>query len=155
MERIPKDFTKILSDEELQATALQLDATVTELMEIGKEREGIYGDRAALMKRARELTTEIQLAESDAIMQIQGIGKDAFGIVDGRPVYLTNDTTRDAYRRNASKAQRIELAEVEGKIAEIEANLAKLNDDFNAKVEARRSIQAKANLQAAYLGYLS
>lgn len=155
MDNVSKDFTKILSDEELQATALQLDATVTELMEIGKEREGIYGDRAALMKRARELQTEIQLAESDAIMQIQGTGKDAFGIVDGRPVYLTNDTARDAYRRNASKAQRIELAEVEGKLAEIESRIMKINDTFNAKIEARRSIQAKANLQAAYLQYLS
>lgn len=155
MDNVNKDFTKILSDEELQATALQLDATVTELMEIGKEREGIYGDRAVLMKRARELQTEIQLAESEAIMQIQGSGKDAFGIVNGQKVYLTNDTARDAYRRNASKAQRIELAEIEGKIAEIEANLAKLNDTFNAKIEARRSIQAKANLQAAYLQYLS
>lgn len=155
MERIEKDFTKILSNEELEATVLQLDATVTELMEIGKERESIYGDRATLMKRARELQTEIQLAESDAIMQIQGSGKDAFCVVDGRTVYLTNDTARDAYRRNASKAQRIELAEVEGKLAEIEANLAKLTDSFNTKVEARRSIQAKANLQAAYLEYLA
>ena len=93
--------------------------------------------------------------ESDAIMQIQGTGKDAFGIVDGRPVYLTNDTARDAYRRNASKAQRIELAEVEGKLAEIESRIMKINDTFNAKIEARRSIQAKANLQAAYLQYLS
>lgn len=155
MDNINKDFTNFLSEEELKATCLQLDATVAEVIEIGTEREGCYGDRAALMKRARELQTEIQLAESDAIMQIQGTGKDAFGIVDGRPVYLTNDTARDAYRRNASKAQRIELAEVEGKLAEIEGRIMKINDTFNAKIEARRSIQAKANLQAAYLQYLS
>lgn len=155
MDNVNKDFTNFLSEEELKATCLQLDAAVAEVIEIGTEREGYYGDRAALMKRARELQTEIQLAESDAIMQIQGTGKDAFGIVDGRPVYLTNDTARDAYRRNASKAQRIELAEVEGKLAEIESRIMKINDTFNAKIEARRSIQAKANLQAAYLQYLS
>lgn len=155
MERIPKDFAKFLSDEELQATALQLDTAVSEIVDVGTQREAAYGDRAQLMKRVKELTTEIQLEESEAIMKIQGSGKDAFGYIGGTKIFLTNDTARDAYRREASRKQRVELAEVEGAVAEIEANLSKANDTFNVRVEALRGIQAKARLQAAMLEYLA
>ena len=155
MEKPTKEFTKLLSDDELQATALQLDTAISEVVAAGERRESVYGEKATLMKRGRELQTEIKLAESNAIMQIQGNGKDAFAIVDGRKIFLTNDTTRDAYRREASRAERTELATVEGKIIQIDIELGKANDTFNTKVEALRGIQSKARLQAALLEYLS
>ena len=65
MGNINKDFIEVLSNEELKATQLQLDTAVSELIEIGTQRESVYGDKAVLAKRARELQTEIQLAESD------------------------------------------------------------------------------------------
>lgn len=154
MERINKDFSKILSDDELQATALQIDAAVSEIIEIGKEREKIYGNRAEIMKRIKELTTEIQLAESDAIMNIQGSGKDAFGVIDGRKIFLTNDTARDAYRREASRKERTELGKLEGQAEYINQEYYRLTDHYNEKVEVLHGLQAKAKLQSAYLSYL-
>lgn len=155
MEKPTRDCIKILSDEELQATSLQLDTAVSEVVAIGAQREGTYSDLSLLRKRARELRTEIELVESDAIMNVQGSGKDAFGIIGGRKIYLTNDTVRDAYRREASRKERQELAEVEGRLAKIDGDLFKLNDAFTVKVEALHGIQAKARLQAALLEYLA
>lgn len=155
MEKPTKEFTKLLSDDEIQATALQLDAAISEVIEAGKDRETIYGNKASLMKRGRELQTEIKLAESEAIMKVQGSGKDAFGIIDGRKIFLTNDTARDAYRREASREERTELSQVESQIVEIDVALGKATDTFNTKVEVLHGIQAKARLQAALLEYLS
>lgn len=155
MEKIPKDFSKILSDDELQATVLQLDSAVRELVEVGTQRENAYENRSVLLKSVRGLQTEIQLAESDAIMQIQGSGKDAYAIVNGIKIALTNDTSRDAYRHNASRNYRQELAVYEGELAKLNSDLDRLNDMYNAKVDALRGLQAKANLQAAYLNYLA
>ena len=155
MEKPTREFIKILSDDELRATALQLDAAVSEVVTAGEQRESVYGEKAVLMKRGRELQTEIKLAESNAIMQIQGNGKDAFAIVDGRKVFLTNDTARDAYRREASRAERTELAKIEGQLMQIDVTLGKASDVFNTKVEVLHGIQAKAKLQAALLEYLA
>lgn len=155
MGNINKDFIEVLSNEELKATQLQLDTAVSELIEIGTQRESVYGDKAVLVKRARELQTEIQLAESDAIMNVQGSGKDAYGIIGNRKIFLTNDTARDAYRREASRKEREELAQVEGKLDKINTELFKITDSFNAKAEALRGIQAKARLQAALLESLA
>ena len=155
MGNINKDFIEVLSNEELKATQLQLDTAVSELIEIGTQRESVYGDKGVLAKRARELQTEIQLAESDAIMNVQGSGKDAYGIIGNRKIFLTNDTARDAYRREASRKEREELAQVEGQLDKINAELFKITDSFNAKAEALRGIQAKARLQAALLESLA
>lgn len=155
MGNINKDFIEVLSNEELKATQLQLDTAVSELIEIGTQRESVYGDKAVLAKRARELQTEIQLAESDAIMNVQGSGKDAYGIIGNRKIFLTNDTARDAYRREASRKEREELAQVEGQLDKINIELFKITDSFNVKAEALRGIQAKARLQAALLESLA
>ena len=155
MGNINKDFIEVLSNEELKATQLQLDTAVSELIEIGTQRESVYGDKAVLAKRARELQTEIQLAESDAIMNVQGSGKDAYGIIGNRNIFLTIDTARDAYRREASRKEREELAQVEGQLDKINTELFKITDSFNAKAEALRGIQAKARLQAALLESLA
>lgn len=155
MGNINKDFIGVLSNEELKATQLQLDTAVSELIEIGTQRESVYGDKAVLAKRARELQTEIQLAESDAIMNVQGSGKDAYGIIGNRKIFLTNDTARDAYRREASRKEREELAQVEGQLDKINTELFKITDSFNTKAEALRGIQAKARLQAALLESLA
>lgn len=155
MESINKDFTQVLSNEELKSTQLQLDTAISELIEIGQQKEQVYGNKAELMKRARELQTEIQLAESNAVMDIRGSGKDAYGVIGTRQIYLTNDTARDAYRREASRKERGEQAQVEGQLEKLNAELAKITDSFNTKAEVIRALKAKASLQAALLAYLS
>ena len=156
MEKPTTEFTDLLTKDALQTTMLQLDAAVNDIIAVGKERETVYGNRAELMKLARQLQTEIELVESEAIMNIKGSGKDATATLpDGRTVYLTNDTARDAYRKNASAYQRKQLATTEAELEKIGADLFRLGDKYNESAAVSHSLQAKARLQAAMLEYLS
>jgi len=156
---IPRISSPLVSDETLQATLYQLDTSVSDILAAGDANEAAYQEKAELMKKARQLETEIQLIESEAIMNIQGTGKDAFGILtDGegnqKKVYLNNDTQRDAYRRHFSQVARKELAEVEAEVRRIDINLARAKDAYNAKQEAINCIRVKATLQANVLAFL-
>lgn len=151
---IPAEYAGILDAVKLNDTIAQLDSATSEILAAGQANEAVYGDKAELAKQARDLTTEIQLAESEALMQIQGEGKEAYAIVGNLKVALTNDKARDAYRVTASKTHREELAKVESQIAKIDVEIAKTKETYYAKQEASQNIRAKANLQAALLNFL-
>lgn len=156
---IPRISSPLVCDETLQATLYQLDTAVQDILAAGDANEAAYQEKAELMKKARQLETSIQLSESEAIMTIQGSGKDAFGIItdaDGnqKKVTLNNDTQRDAFRRHFSQADRKELAEVEAEVRRIDINMAKAKDAYNAKQEAISCIRIKATLQANLLAFL-
>lgn len=156
---IPRISSPLVSDDSLQATLLQLDTSVTDILKAGDANEAAYQAKAELMKKARLLETDIQLTESEAIMAIQGTGKDAFGIItdaDGKEkkVTLSNDTQRDAYRRFFSQKARKELADVEAEIRRIDVEMARAKDAYNAKQEAINCIRVKATLQANVLAFL-
>lgn len=151
---IPKTATPLVDEDKLQATIYQLDAGVTDILEAGNAVENAYQNKASLLKEARQLDTEIQLAEASAVMEIQGTGKDAFAIVGGKKVAITNDTARDAYRRTASKEYRERQAAIEAEITKLDIEHSKAKDNYNAKLEAVQCIRVKANLQANILASL-
>lgn len=156
---IPRISSPLVCDETLQATLYQLDTSVQDILAAGDANEAAYQEKADLMKRARQLETSIQLTESEAIMNIIGSGKDAYGIItdaDGKEkkVMLNNDTQRDAFRRHFSQVDRKELAEVEAEVRRIDINMARTKDAYNAKQEAINCIRVKATLQANLLAFL-
>jgi hypothetical protein len=151
---VPKTATPLVDEDKLQATVYQLDTGVSEILEAGTAVEATYQNKAELLKQARQLETEVKLAEAAAIMEIQGTGKDAFVVVGGKRVALTNDTARDAYRRMASQEYRKNQAAIEADIRKIDIELAQKKDAYAAKLEALACIRAKANLQANILANL-
>lgn len=152
---IPKENRPIIDDDKLQATVYQLDTAIADILEAGTTLEATYQNKAELMKQARQLDTEIQLTEANAVMEIQGIGKDAFVVVGGKKVAITNDTSRDAYRRTTSQDIRKKQATIEAEITRLDISLMRARDNYNAKLEAFQGVRVKANLQAAMLNYLS
>lgn len=151
---IPAEHIPVLDAHKLQETILQLDTAVGEILEAGKANEAAYQNKADLKRRFRTLDTEIKLAESEAIMDIQGNGKDAFVMIGDKKTALTNEQSRDAYRRMASKKLREEQASVEADLDKIDVNIARAKESYNAKQEASQNIRIKANLQAALLNFL-
>lgn len=148
---------RVLDPAEIQATIKQLDAGCSDVIHAGDEKEKLYQEKAELVKRKTQLETDIKLVEAQAIMDIRGDSSRNQYIIndDGEKVAMTNDTMRDAYRRNKSKDQRAELAEVEAKIAKIDQQLADAVDKKDTVKEVNENIRAKAALQAALLEYLS
>lgn len=151
---IPADYVSILEAGKINDTLNQLDSATAEILAAGQANEAAYGNKADLMKQSRELETEIQLAESEAFMQIEGEGKDAYAVVAGKKVPLTNDKSRDAYRVMSSKAQREQLAQVTSQLAKIDVEIARAKETYYAKQEASQNIRVKANVQAALLNFL-
>lgn len=151
---IPADHMEILNVEKLHATISQLDSATADILEAGEKNEAAYSNKADLVKRAKELETEIQLAESEAFMNVQGEGKDAYAMVGGNKIALTNDKARDAYRIMASKQQREELAQVTSQIAKIDIEIQKTKETYYATQEACQNTRAKASVQAALLNFL-
>lgn len=154
LKSIPADHMDILGVDKLHATINQLDSATAEILTAGQANELAYGNKSDLIKQSRQLETEIKLAESEAIMQIEGSGKDAYVVIAGRKTALTNDQSRDAYRRMASKTQREELAQVEGAMAKIDVEIAKAKEKYFATQESSQNIRAKAHVQAALLNFL-
>jgi len=151
---IPAEHIPILSPQRIEDTIAQLDSAVSEVLAAGENLDAAYQNRAELLKKRTQLETEIKLVEADAIMQIRGEARSQYVMLGNEKVALTNDTTRDAYRRMASKTQREELAVIEAEIAAIEAKIEQAKEKRNTVKEANDSIRAKANVQAALLNYL-
>lgn len=153
---IPTTASPLVSNDNLFATMQQLDAAISDILEAGTAKEATYQDKAELVRRIRELDTEIQLVEANAVMSIEGVGKDARGrLPNGQLVSLTNDAARDAFRRSFSADLRTEQTKAQAQVAQLDVMLARANDAYTAKQEAFSGIRAKANLQAAILGYLT
>lgn len=151
---VPKTATPLVDEDKLQATVYQLDTGVGEILAAGAVVENTYQNKAELLKQSRQLDTEIKLAEAGAVLEIQGTGKDAFAVVGGKKVAITNDTARDAFRRTASKEYRERQAALDADIAKIDVELARAKDTYGTKLEALACIRAKANLQANILAIL-
>ncbi|WP_262372755.1 hypothetical protein [Sutcliffiella horikoshii] len=148
-------YLKIISPEKVQDTFDQLDAVVQDVVAKGASKEGAYGNKAEKLKLKRQLETEVELKESEALMDIRGEGKEAHVIMGDQKVSLTNDKLRDAYRKNASRAERQRLAEVEADLAKLEIHQYQANDSWSTAVEAAGVVKAKANLQASLLNFVS
>lgn len=135
---IPAKYADILSVESLTHTMDMLEVGANEIMLVRNEGD----EKPALLKRRRELETEIKLAEASAIME------------DPSFVTLKNETQRDAFRRVKTTKQRTELAGVEGQLEAIDAKIQQERTDREALKLATESAQKKATLQAALLEFL-
>lgn len=148
-------YLAIISPESLKLTLDQLDFVIQDVEAKGKDKEAAYGEKGPLLRKKTQLDTDIKLAEAEAIMNIRGEGRNQFVIIDDHQVALTNDTTRDAYRRNSSRGQRQELASVEAELAQLDISIAQKNDAWYTAKESSESVRAKSNLQAALLNFLA
>lgn len=152
---IPSEYAEILNPDTLAKTLQHLEFGLSDVFEKGAAKEAAYQNKAELMKRSRELETEIQLQESSALMQVQGEGRSAYAVVGDQKFTLSNEDARNAYRRMASKELREEKSFVDAQIQQIEVNLFRANDAWQTAVQAVGLVQSKARLQAALLNYLA
>lgn len=149
-------YKKVINERELAKTIDYLDTANSDIIAALKNKEAAYKNKADLMKKLRQLETEIELEEAEAIMKIQGeSSRSQYVIINGEKFPLTNDTTREAYMKSASKELRRELGKIKADLAKIDIELEKANDyKFEIK-EVADNIRAKAGLQASLLEYLS
>ncbi|MHB1166976.1 MAG: hypothetical protein ACYC0N_00355 [Carboxydocellales bacterium] len=152
---LPADYVPILAPHLLAKTMEQLDAVGYAVEEAGSKKEAIYANKPDLVQRKRHLEGQIKALEAEAVMQIQYEGKDGFVTMEGKTHKVSNDTARDAYRRTYTKVQREELAQVEGAIYRIEAQLLPANDNWQKAVESSTIVKAKAGLQGSLLNFLA
>lgn len=151
---IPAEHIPVLSAQKLEDTIAQLDTAVADVLAAGEELDAAYKNKGELLRSKGQLETEVKLEEAQAIMEIRGEARSQYAMVGDEKVLLTNDTARDAYRRMASKAQRLELARVEAELAQLDAGIEQAKEKRNTVKEANDSIRAKGNIQAALLNYL-
>lgn len=149
------EYHEVLNPGVIKDTLWQLDASLNDLDEVSKKQQAVFGEKGPLLQRKRQLETEIQLAEAEAFMTIQGEGRSQFVVVDGKKISLTNDTMRDAYRRKMSGDLRKKLAEVEGELLKIETEQEKVKDEWFSKKEMVENVRAKAIVQGNLLKYLA
>ncbi len=152
---VPAEFTAIISPQALEQTIDQLELTGAELVQKGQAKEAASTGKGDLLKKKRTLETAIKLTEAEAIMKIEGSGKDAFVTVNGQRQNVGTEQMKDAYRRNISGSLRRELAEVESDIMAMEAGALQASDGWYTVKEASENVRAKAAVQAALLNFLT
>jgi hypothetical protein len=148
-------YRSLISPAEVEMTLAAL-AAAHEAIELDAQSKGhAYKNKSQLVGEKIKLENRIKALEATALMQIEGGGKDQYVIVNDRKIPLTNDTSRDAYRRNASADDRERLAQVEADIARIDIELEKSNNDLYAAKDALEVAKSKSSLQAALLNFLA
>lgn len=152
---IPAEFFRVLAPESLDYTLNALDDAVYSQREAGKAREAAHRDRADYVRRQPQLELDVKLTEAEAMERVEGTGKDAYAMVGGKRMYLTNEAARDAYQLLASEDQRRTLAKNQAEINAIDVDIVRARDKWDTAKEASDTIRAKANLQAALLNFLA
>ncbi|MEH7457558.1 hypothetical protein V7183_10075 [Bacillus sp. JJ1127] len=153
--KVPSDYVRVLDPLELQASLQQIDAVVQDVIDKGKAREEAYGEKIKLLKQKTKLETQVKLKEAEAFMAIQHEGKSQYVIIDNQKVILGNDKMRDAYRRQYSKVEREELAEIEAELSAIDTGLSAAKDAWETAKESADLVKAKAYVQANLLKFLA
>lgn len=153
--RVEPEYLRTINANNIDITFQQLDKSLQVVLDGGEEQQDLYKNRGALLHEKILLETDVKLTEANAIMQIQGSGKDQYVLDGENKIPLTNETARDAYRRKASAVPRQRLATVEAELAKIDSDIWKSKDAWNAVKETLDTLRAKANLQTALLYFLS
>ena len=153
--QIPAEFSRIIAPERLDEVMVDLQVSINELITKGEAKEAAYGPKPDLLRQKAQLETAVKLTEAEAMGKIQGEGKSQYVVIAGEKMFLTNDQTRDAYRRTASKAEREALATVNGELGAQDVAIFRATDGWYTAKEAADKVQAKANLQAALLNFLA
>lgn len=155
MGKMLKVSEQVLSPVDLDKTLGDLTAYQYQFTLLRQRVQQASDQKGNLLRSKFTLETEISLAESDAIMSIQGEGKDAHVVIDGVKIPMTNDTARKAYMQSVAQDERLALAEVEGQIAQIDADRFRLNDEISILQQEMSAAQSKANLQASLLQFMA
>jgi len=150
---LSSEYTSLITLNAIQQTLDQLDICSHDVVEKSGAQKDVFQKKSPLLKRKFELETAVKLTEADAFMLIDSSGK--FVVVNGQQIPLSNDVMRDAYRRQASKEQRKELATVNGDLASIDVDMQQAKDALYGAKDALESAKAKAGLQAALLLFLA
>lgn len=153
--QIPAEFSRIIAPERLDEVMVDLQVSINELITKGEAKEAAYGPKPELLRQKAQLETAIKLTEAEAMGKIQGEGKSQYVVIGGEKMFLTNDQTRDAYRRTASKSEREALALINGELGAQDVAVFRATDGWYTAKEAADKVQAKANLQAALLNFLA
>jgi hypothetical protein len=146
-------YALLLSVKAITQTLDALDIAAAEIATKSGLKEAAYGGKGDLLKQKFELEKEVKLSEADAFMLVDESGK--FDMVGDKKIPLSNDIMRDAYRRQASKEPRSQLAKIDGEITCIDTQLQQANDALYAAKDALESAKAKAGLQAALLNFIA
>lgn len=152
-----KNINDILNLEEVKKTLDELNYLTNEILSKQNKINEAYGmdKKGYLLKQKKELEAMIDITESEAIMMIQGEGKNAHAIVDGQAVPMTNDTQRKSYMTYVTKEQRKQLAELEGEIARLDTEIFKMKDELEIMFQTAENVRRKAELQARLLQYMA
>lgn len=152
---IQDQFKGVIGPEATQYIFDRLTAVVGDFLEADKAIDVAYANRADLAAEKVKLETEIKLDESEALMQIQGSGKDIYVMIGDTKQYLPNEQVRDAYRRNVTKDKRSRLAQMESQIAKIDVEIARAKDRYKTSADAADVLKATAAVQASLLNLIS
>ncbi|NIK67902.1 hypothetical protein [Paenibacillus sp. BK720] len=151
--QLPAEFYRMLSPEQIEATAYALDSSLDDIIAKGQAREDVYKNRGELVRKRIALENEIKTIEAEAIINGNSDGKVITWEDQKYP--FNNDLARDAFRRTVSRDKRKELAEVEGEIAALEFESFKARDGWETVIQASESARMKARVQAHLLEWLS
>jgi len=132
-------YSEILKPEALARSIDDLDMLTRDIM----DRKEVGVNRPTLIKEKITLDTEIKLLESGSIMS--------------DPIFQTlkNESQRDAFRRNKSAALRRTRAEVEARLAAVDAEMAREYKERDLLTAAAQAADRKAALQEALLNFLA
>jgi len=152
---IPAEWVHLVNPDQLFDTLNQLNGTGQALTEAGNAKARATNGKGDLLKKQQTTKTAIKLTEAEAIMQIQGTGKDAYVMVGDARQPVGTEQMKDAYRRSMSKWRREELADIDGDLMKLEADAISKTDDWNTAKEAAENARARAYLQARILEYMA
>jgi len=153
--QVPAEFMRLISPDALLATMDSLDLAITAEAQASDAKEASYGNKGDLLRQKAQLETSIKLTEAEAMSKVQGEGKSQYVNVTGEKLYLTNDQSRDAYRRTESKKDREELGRINGELGRLEVDQFKATDAWYGAKGVADSVGKKADLQAALLNFLA
>jgi len=151
--QLPAEYARLLSPEQLQNTAIQLDSAMDDIIVRGQEKENCYGNKGELVSQKINLDNQIKINE--AVAMVNGGGDAKVIVYEGVTYPFNNEAARDAFRRFVTKELRKQRAELEGEIVKADLKIEQAKDNWNAAVQASHLVQAKANAQAALLNWLA
>lgn len=152
---IPAEYIPIISPDKLGDSVAAIEAAITDVLAAGQQKEALFEEKGPLLRRKFQLETSIELTESEAMMKIQGEGKTAYVQIGSEKVYITNEETRKAYRRQAAKTEREELAKVDGDLNALELKVIIATDDWERAKKAADLVERRAFVQGNLLNFLA
>lgn len=155
MKSIPAEFVPVISTNKLNESIAEIGAAIDSVLAAGNKKESIFAEKGPKLKRKFELEASIELTEAEAMMQIRDEGKSAHALFAGEKVYLTNEESRKAYKKAASKQQRQDLAVIEGELQVLELEIILAQDEFEKARIAASLVERRAFVQGNLLAFLA